>query len=280
MAVKGYIALHRKLLDNPIICKDSDYLAVWIYLLLNATHSEYEELFEGHRITLQKGQLITGRKSISEKLKISESKVTRILKSFEIEQQIEQQTSSKNRLITVVNWCLYQRSEQQIEQQVNNNRTTSEQQVNTYNNDNKNNNENNDNKKDKDDVGTNVHDDACIRVSKYLLEKVKQIQRNMHEPNINSWAKHIDLLIRLDKYTENEIIEVIDWALSDKFWSSNIRSTSKLREKFETLSSQMKSPKRANDREDVLPVFYTEQPSTVTEEEKEKLKERLKALGK
>ena len=129
--MEGWIKLHRKLLGNPIIVKDSDYLSVWIYVLLNATHKEYDTLFQGKRITLQKGQLITGRKSISEKLKINESKVQRILKTLESEQQIKQQKGNKNRLITILSWDKYQQDEQQIEQQVNNNRTTSEQQVNT-----------------------------------------------------------------------------------------------------------------------------------------------------
>ena len=88
--------------------KDSDYLAVWIYLLLNATHKEVDMLFKGERITLKPGQLITGRKSISVKLNI-ESKVERILKTFKSEQQIEQQTSSCNRLISIVSWDEYQR---------------------------------------------------------------------------------------------------------------------------------------------------------------------------
>lgn len=129
--MEGWIKLHRKTLDNPIITKDSDYLAVWIYLLLNATHKEYDVLFKGERITLKKGQLLTGRKSISEKLKIDENKVQRILKTLENEHQIEQQSSNKNRLITIVSWDKYQQDEQQDGQQVNNNRTTSEQQVNT-----------------------------------------------------------------------------------------------------------------------------------------------------
>lgn len=129
--MEGWIKVHRKLLDNPIITKDSDYLSVWIYILLNSTHKEYDTLFKGERITLQKGQLITGRKSISEKLKINESKVQRILKTLENEQQIEQQNGNKNRLITILSWDKYQQDEQQTEQQVNNNRTTSEQQVNT-----------------------------------------------------------------------------------------------------------------------------------------------------
>mgnify|MGYP001069081250 CR=1 FL=1 len=132
--MEGWISLHRKLLDNPIICKDSDYLSVWIFLLLSATHKEYDSILEGKRITLKKGQLITGRKSIADKLKISESKVQRILKCFENEQQIKQQTNPRNRLITILNWDKYQQLEQQTEQQLNNKRTTSEQQVNTNNN--------------------------------------------------------------------------------------------------------------------------------------------------
>lgn len=129
--MEGWIKLHRKILDNPIITKDSDYLAVWIYLLLNTTHKEYDVLFQGKRTTLKKGQLLTGRKSIAEKLNIDENKVQRILKTLENEQQIEQQSSNKNRLITIVSWDKYQEDEQQIEQQVNNKRTTTEQQVNT-----------------------------------------------------------------------------------------------------------------------------------------------------
>lgn len=131
MEKNGWVKLHRKMLDNPIIMKDAEHLAVWMYLLLNATHAEYPALFKGQKIMLQPGQLITGRKSIANTLDVSESKVTRILNMFEIEQQIEQQTSNKNRIITVVNWDKYQFCDQLPEQQLNNNRTTTEQQLNT-----------------------------------------------------------------------------------------------------------------------------------------------------
>lgn len=129
--MSGWIKLHRKTLENPIVCKDSDHIAVWTYLLLNATHKEHQAIFSGEKITLMPGQLITGRKAISEKFNIHESKVQRILKSFEIEQQIEQQTSNRNRLITILSWDEYQCIEQQVEQPVNNKRTTDEQPVNT-----------------------------------------------------------------------------------------------------------------------------------------------------
>ena len=126
--MQGWISLHRKILENPIVCKDSDYFSVWCYLLLNATHDKYDVEFKGKRITLNPGQLITGRKAIANQFKIDESKIQRILKKLEIEQQIEQQTSNKNRLITVLRWNEYQKA--------NNKTTSSEQQVNTNNNDN------------------------------------------------------------------------------------------------------------------------------------------------
>ncbi|MBQ2055910.1 MAG: hypothetical protein II489_06405 [Bacteroidaceae bacterium] len=127
----GYVAAHRKMLDNPIVCKDADHLAVWMYLLLNAVYKPTDVTFHGERITLRAGQLTTGRKVIADKFKISESKVQRILKSFENEHQIEQLTDRQCRLITIVSWNEYQVSEQRPEQRVNNDRTTSEQRVNT-----------------------------------------------------------------------------------------------------------------------------------------------------
>lgn len=135
--MNGWVSLHRKMLDNPVVCKDSDYMAIWIYLLLNATHAEIPAMFKGQKIMLNPGQLITGRKVISDKLRVTESKVQRVLKCYESERQIEQQTGNKNRLITIKNWNMYQCSEQQIERQMYNQRTTNEQQMNTNNNDNK-----------------------------------------------------------------------------------------------------------------------------------------------
>lgn len=131
----GYIKLYRQILDNPVVCKDSDHFAVWVYLLLNATHDNIDMLFNGKRITLKPGQLLTSRKSISEQLSISESKCERIFILLKNEQMIEQQSSSKNRLITILNWIDYQTSEQQSEQQLNSKWTASEQQVNTNKND-------------------------------------------------------------------------------------------------------------------------------------------------
>lgn len=126
----GYIKLHRQTLENPVVCKDGDHLAIWVYLLMKATHKELPHIFKGEKITLEPGQFTTARNLIANDLHISESKVQRVLKCFEIEQQIEQRMSNEKRLITVLNWRKYQESEQPSEQQVNSDRTASEQPVN------------------------------------------------------------------------------------------------------------------------------------------------------
>jgi hypothetical protein len=64
--MEGFVKLHRKILDNPIVCKDAEYFAVWIYLLLNATHKEIDMIFKGKRTTL-KPRSINYRKKINSK---------------------------------------------------------------------------------------------------------------------------------------------------------------------------------------------------------------------
>lgn len=197
----GWVKLHRKMLDNPIIMKDAEHLAVWMYLLLNATHAEYPALFKGKKITLQPGQLITGRKSIASTLRVSESKVTRILSAFESEQQIEQLTSNKNRLISVVNWDKYQICDQQNEQQMNNNWTTTEQQVNT--------NKKNKNVKNEKNV---INYSDIPELNEAILEFIK-FRKSIKKPMTDNAVKL--MLGKLNKMTSNvgEQIEIINQSI-------------------------------------------------------------------
>lgn len=82
----------------------------------------------------------------------------------------------------------------------------------------------------------------AVRASKKLRDGVLQIlphQRVPDDTKIDTWAIHIDYMLRLDKRTEAEIESLIDFALTDQFWQTNIRSTAKLREKQDTLYAQM-----------------------------------------
>ncbi|MEK3851240.1 hypothetical protein MKX59_19560 [Paenibacillus sp. FSL R7-0340] len=249
MSGKGWISVHRKMLDNPVVCKDGDYMAVWMYLLLNATHTEYPALFSGKKVILQPGQLITGRKSISEKLNISESKVQRILKSFESEHQIEQQNGNKNRLVTVVSWSEYQESEQQNEQQLNNKRTTTEQQVNTNNNviTEQQNNENKKPPSPKNPKRIYSEDDRNFKLAKRFHELAYQnaleigTDHLIESPNFQKWANTFRLMIEKQKLSEAEIGEVVKFALSDSFYRTIIFSPDNLRKQYQAILTKMRT---------------------------------------
>jgi hypothetical protein len=52
---------------------------------------------------------------------------------------------------------------------------------------------------------------------------------------------------RIDNRTEEEILKAANYAINDSFWKSNIRSTKKLREKFETLIIQCSRKEKSNE---------------------------------
>ena len=103
--------------------------------LMCAKDLTQEQLAKGKRIVLQPGQLITGCISISDKLKLNESKVRRVLNDFQNDGQIDRQTSNKNSLISILNWGLYQKSDGQSDgkndRQPTDNRQTKSQKVTT-----------------------------------------------------------------------------------------------------------------------------------------------------
>lgn len=127
---EGWVKLYRRLVDNPRF-KDGDWLRVWMWMLMTATHKPHDVLFKGERITLNPGQFTAGRLQIAEKTGVSDAKVYRVIETLKSEQQIEQRISNACSLYTILNWVEYQQTEQQNEQPLNIHRTTTEQPVNT-----------------------------------------------------------------------------------------------------------------------------------------------------
>ena len=187
----GWIKLHRHTLENPVIMKDADHFAIWTYLLLNASHKEHDFMLGSMKTRLKEGQLVTGRKSISDKLKINESKVQRVLKLFENEHLIKQQTNNKNRVISILCWQLEQKDEQQDKQQTNNKRTASEQQMNTYNND------------------KNVENDKKINKYSHLEADISEI-RKLYPGNKNKAGAYKKLPKLIEKYGKEQLIRCIE----------------------------------------------------------------------
>ncbi|MFN6687545.1 phage replisome organizer N-terminal domain-containing protein [Enterococcus gallinarum] len=74
-----------------------------------------------------------------------------------------------------------------------------------------------------------------------LAERLfKQICLNQEikEPNLQRWADDIRKMIEIDKRTEDQVSRMIDWSQKNSFWSTNILSARKLREKYDTMAAQ------------------------------------------
>lgn len=135
----GFVSLHRKILENPIT-KNSTYFHLWVLLLLLANHKDESSfIWNGKPMKIKRGQLLTGRDKLAELSGIPPTTIERILKYLENGQMIGQQTFSKFRIITIINYNEYQK----VDRKTDNRWTTDGQQMDTFNNDNNVNNENN-----------------------------------------------------------------------------------------------------------------------------------------
>ena len=83
---------------------------------------------------------------------------------------------------------------------------------------------------------------SCVAV--FPNSKIPSTEAEKHK-----WAVEIERMKRLDGRKEADIIEALTYATTDNFWKSNIRSTKKFREKFETLIIQSRTRQGRNGKQ-------------------------------
>lgn len=203
--MSSWIKVHRSLWDKAWSNKP-EYVALWLFLLKEAQHKPTEKMWNGKVITLAPGQLITGRLKMAVNTGIHRSKVERILKLFEIEHQIEQQTTNTSRLITILNYSKYQSSEQQIEQQVSNKRATDEQRMSTI--------QELKNERMKDNKrGADLNfSKRAQKFVDFVNEKLSKKYRLI--PKVEAAFRE---RIEIDKYTSTELVTVVESVIGSTF---------------------------------------------------------------
>jgi len=78
-----------------------------------------------------------------------------------------------------------------------------------------------------------------LRLAQLLLDLIVARKSDFRKPDLQSWALHIDRMIRLDGRLPARIEAVIRWCQEDPFWQNNILSTQKLRGKFDQMELKM-----------------------------------------
>ncbi|WP_432702005.1 hypothetical protein [Lysinibacillus sphaericus] len=90
-----------------------------------------------------------------------------------------------------------------------------------------------------------VYDESSVhyQLANRLYQKILIDDPSFKQPNMNTWADSIRLMMEQDARTVEQIEYLIDWSQDNSFWKSNILSTKKLREKATTLIRQIKADK-------------------------------------
>lgn len=238
---KGWITLHRMLLDKPIWIESTpEQKVVLITLLLMANHRQKEWEWQGEPYKAEPGQFITSLESIQKRCGkgISLQNIRTSIKRFEKYEFLTNRSTNKNRLITIVNWELYQEKKDQLTSGLTSNQQATNRQLTTNNNDKQCNNENN--------INNNVptrkkrmyeDDDPNKILAKTFLKLIRKNQE-IKEPDLDKWANTIRLTIESDKRTGKEVQEMIVWATQHDFWSGVILSPTSLRKNFDTMLAQ------------------------------------------
>jgi hypothetical protein len=110
--MSGWIKLHRKL-KNWEWYKDSESVHLFVHLVMEANHKEGR--WQG--VVVERGQLITGRNSLSRKTGISVKAIRTRLKRMEDGGEISIKTASKFSIITICNYEDYQMEDSESGQQ-------------------------------------------------------------------------------------------------------------------------------------------------------------------
>ena len=143
--MKGWISLHRKILDNPILTRGRQYsrFEAFVYMLLKANHKNNDALIGNQLILVKKGSFITSQKKLMKEFNWGTSRLRNFLKLLQNDDMIEINTNKISTYITINNYSQLQGLQTTNKSQTNHKQTTSKLQSTTNNNVN---NVNNDNK--------------------------------------------------------------------------------------------------------------------------------------
>jgi len=224
---RGYFPLWRKITEWGWY-KDSNTKAVFIHLLLSANFKERHYL--GHSVL--PGQCVTGRKTLSVTLGLTEMQIRTALKHLKATNEITIKAHTKFSIITLLNFQKYlpqmPKNNQQDNQQVTNKQPTSNQQITTPYNDNNDKNVKND---------KNTSKPEKIKYLDYVLLTVEEHKKlnDLLGRNLDNWIDRLnDYIGSKGKSYKSHYHTILTWFKKDQdkgnFITTEDKELQKLRE--------------------------------------------------
>ena len=99
----GWVRLHRSLRHHWLMTKP-DYLAIWIWILLNTNHTKSTAIIAGKPVTIERGEVIVSVRSLAKQTGTTEQKVRTALKLFIIDSMLEAKSNTGATHLKVLNY--------------------------------------------------------------------------------------------------------------------------------------------------------------------------------
>ena len=124
----GYIKLHRELLQKAIWKTSTpEQKAVLMSILMSVNHKSAQWEWQGRKFEIIPGQMITSLRSLAEIAGVSIQNVRSALARFKKLDFLTEKSTKTGRVITVVNWSVYQSQAMVPSKEVNNDPTKTQQ---------------------------------------------------------------------------------------------------------------------------------------------------------
>ncbi|MFJ7933253.1 hypothetical protein [Sporosarcina sp. NPDC096371] len=233
---QGWIKMHRKLLEKPIWTEaTAEQKILLITLLLMGNHEEKQWEWKGKVFSASPGQFVTSLSSLVQKCGKGSSvqKIRTALKRFAKYEFLTDESTPHNRLITIVNWGVYQGSEETATVRSTDGQQTTNRQLTT-------------NKNDKNEKKSNcrkhVYDESSIfyQFAFSLFENIKMNHPHLTKPNLQKWSNDFRLIVERDKRTNEQITHVMNWSQQHAFWHTVVLSPASIRRNWDHMVSQIK----------------------------------------
>ena len=112
--MNGFIALHRKITDNPLYFSERfTRMQAWIDLLLLVSYKKQYVFVRGNKVELNPGQLCCSKSGLARRWKWSRQTVDNYIKLLENENMIASKSTKLTTVITILKWSEYQFTLQQ-----------------------------------------------------------------------------------------------------------------------------------------------------------------------
>ena len=235
---QGWVKLHREILDKPIWTEaTSDQIVLLVTLLMLANHREKEWEWHGKPYAARPGQFVTSLPSLVEKCGRNSSvqKIRTALKRFAKYGFLTDESTPHSRLITIVNWGVYQDATKIAtglttdEQQTPNRHVTANKNV----------------KNEKNEKKSNrrkpIYDESSIfyQLALTQYEEIKINDPERKEPNLQNWANDFRLMVERDMRTVEQINYLMKWSGQHPFWHTVIHSPTSMRRNWDQMVSRM-----------------------------------------